>query len=164
MTALSHYTCSFTAFISMHHFPFPSISSTSEPISRWTTSPFCVGTCESLLSPSTRTAHQMAKVQIHHRLWGVSRPSPILAYRTAPQGVSVPAPRARDRGHVSCCTSSVQQLQMLLICRLMYFGGELCQRTGEWSKPAVQLEWNRLGGFLHCKSQSERQPQCPEWC
>lgn len=59
--------------------------------------------------------------------------------------------RARDRAHVSCCTSNVPQPQMLLICRLMYFGGELCQSTGDWSKPAIQLEQNRLRGFLHCK-------------
>lgn len=40
------------------------------------------------LTPSSHTAQQMAGGQIHHCLWGVSRPSPILA----PQGVSVPAP------------------------------------------------------------------------
>ena len=45
-------------------------------------------------------------------------------------------PRARDRGHVSCCTSSVQQLQMLLICRLMYFGGGGVVSAHQWVKQA----------------------------
>lgn len=47
------------------------------------------------------------------------------------------SPCARDRRHVSCCTSNAPQLQMLLICRLMYFG-ESCVRAlvSEASQPS----------------------------
>lgn len=38
------------------------------------------------------------------------------------------------------------------------FWEELCQSAGEWSKPAIQLEQNRLRGFLHCKVRQRRQP------
>lgn len=72
-----------------------------------------------LYPPPSSSAQQMAEGHIHHCLWGASRLPPILAWRAAPRGVSLPAPRCQRSW---ACQLLLRQLQMLLICRLMYFG------------------------------------------
>lgn len=71
------------------------------------------------------------------------------------------SPRARDRGHVSCCTSNVQQLQMLLICRLMYFR-ESCVRAlvSEASQHPIRAE--QIRGIFTLQRQSVSHRLCPE--
>lgn len=125
--------------------PFPSRSST--PISRRTASSFCVETIASL--PQRPAPHTF----LPHCPTDGRRTDPSLLVRSVtsvahlgPSGRVRASPCAGDRGHVSCCASKAPQLQMLLICRLMYFF--VRQSAGECSKPAIQLEQNR---FLHCK-------------
>lgn len=139
LTGCSLCTCSDSAIIGMHHFPFSPRWSTPKPISRWTTSPSCVGTSASLPQPPRRPS-------LPHCPPDGRGTDPSLLVRSvtsaAHLGVARGAsgrvraiPRARDRGHVSCCTSNVPQ--MLLICRLMYFG-ESCVRAlvSEASQPS----------------------------
>lgn len=114
---------------------FPSRSST--PTSRRTASPFRVETTASL--PRRPAPHTfLPRCPTDGR-----RTDPSLLVRGVTSVAHLGAsgrvrasPCARDRGHVSCCTSKAPQLQMLLICRLMYFFFLLVPLVSEASQPS----------------------------
>lgn len=164
LTGFSLCTCSYFAIT--HHFPFPRHSSTPKPINWWTTSPFCVGTFS--VPFLSRPPHPLPPSLPHWPPDGRGT-DPSLLVRSVTSVAHLGVARGasgRVRASPTCQGSWLCQLLHLQRAaaadathlQVNVFWEELCQSAGEWSKPAIQLEQNRLQGFLHCKVRQSWQP------
>ncbi len=146
-----------------YNFPFPSHSSAPKPSGQWTTFPLRAETLPSppqlpvpafpAFPPTMPTRWQRDRSIIACEECHVCHPS-----RRRAQRLRACPCQPLCQGSWTCQLLHLQRAADADATHLQVnvFWGELCQSAGEWGKPAIQLEQNRLGAFYIAKS--ERQP------